>query len=90
MGSKQKWWYVVFEGRNPGIYTTWELCRAQVHEYSEPVFRKYHSLQEAEEAYLNYTRATYPNEVDTTVSARMFDPPLPPSPPLPHMVHPPQ
>jgi hypothetical protein len=94
MSRKKKWWYVVFEGRTPGIYSNWESCRAQVHTYSEPVFRKFASLPEAEEAYINYKHATCPSEVQPTTQPRMIDPHLPPPlqvhhPPLAlqHMIH---
>ena len=85
MDIKQKWWYVIFEGRNPRIYYNWEACCAQVHKYSAPVFKKFASLAEAENAYLNYKHETYTNAVEPIVQASTVDPLLPP--PLPHMVH---
>ena len=59
MDIKQKLWYVIFEWRNPGIYSKWETCRVQVHKYSAPMFRKFESLAEAEDAYMNYKHETY-------------------------------
>jgi hypothetical protein len=85
MSSQQKWWYVVFEGRSPGIYANWELCRAQVHKYPDAVYRKFASSPEAEKAYLNYKLATSPDEVQPTIQACMVDPHLPP--PLAATVH---
>lgn len=44
MGKKM---YVVFKGRRPGIYYTWEECRQQVEGYSSAIFRGYKSASEA-------------------------------------------
>ena len=67
MDIKQKWWYIVFEWRNCRIYSNWESCRAQVHNYSTPVFRKFAYLVEIEDAYLNYKHETYSYTVEPTV-----------------------
>jgi ribonuclease HI len=45
--------YVVWAGRKPGIYTTWDDCKAQVFGFAKPQFKKYNSLQEAESALNN-------------------------------------
>ncbi len=50
-GKRMKKAYVVFKGRKPGIYKSWDECRAQVDGYSGPVFRGYESMEEAEKAY---------------------------------------
>lgn len=52
--DQPKKWYVVINGRNPGIYTTWEACRAQVAGYRNAVYRSYISKEEA----LNAQRAS--------------------------------
>lgn len=41
--------YVVFIGRVPGMYFTWQECSRQVLGLSGDVFRKYGSVEEAEE-----------------------------------------
>lgn len=45
MGQK---YYAVKEGRIPGIYATWEECKAQVTAYSGAVYKKFESLEEAQ------------------------------------------
>ncbi|KAK7273292.1 hypothetical protein RIF29_14341 [Crotalaria pallida] len=48
--------YVVFEGREPGIYSSWADCKAQVHRFSGCVFKKYPSADKACEAWEEYQR----------------------------------
>ncbi|MCG5105097.1 ribonuclease H [Oceanobacillus alkalisoli] len=48
--AKQKY-YVVWEGRNPGIYTSWADCQKQTSGYKQAKFKSYPSLAEAEKAY---------------------------------------
>ena len=43
--------YVVWEGRNPGIYDTWEECKAQVDGYKGAKFKSFKKLEEATEAF---------------------------------------
>ena len=45
MGKK---YYAVREGRNVGIYNTWEECEAQVKGYSGASYKKFNTYQEAE------------------------------------------
>ncbi|XP_054008813.1 ribonuclease H1-like isoform X1 [Hylaeus anthracinus] len=40
--------YAVAKGRTPGIYNTWDDCKAQVHQYSGPVYKKFNARAEAE------------------------------------------
>ncbi|GAA5954501.1 hypothetical protein JCM3765_004477 [Sporobolomyces pararoseus] len=40
--------YAVRVGRAPGIYLTWEECKAQVDHYSGCVFKKFKTLAEAQ------------------------------------------
>lgn len=49
-GKKQKY-YVVWQGHTPGIYTSWELCHAQVKNYPNAIYKSYTTKEEAEEAY---------------------------------------
>ncbi len=49
--AKVKKWYVVINGRKPGIYTTWAECLAQVSGYSNAVYRSYTSEEEAKQAF---------------------------------------
>lgn len=48
--------YVVFEGRDPGIYFSWPECFAQVNKWSNNAHEKYDSLEQAERAYTTYCK----------------------------------
>jgi ribonuclease HI len=47
---KQKY-YVVWKGRKPGIFTSWEETEKQVKGYAAAQYKAFHSIQEAEAAY---------------------------------------
>lgn len=47
MGQPKNSWYAVRRGRTPGLYQTWEECKAQVDRYSASDFRRFSSRQEA-------------------------------------------
>lgn len=47
--AKQKY-YVVWEGKAPGVYGTWNECKAQVDGFANARYKSYESLQEAEAA----------------------------------------
>lgn len=47
-----KKFYAVKQGRQTGIFTTWDACKVQVHGYTGAVYKSFSSQQEAE-AYLN-------------------------------------
>ncbi len=47
--AKQKY-YVVWEGKTPGIYNTWNECKAQVDGVANARYKSYESLQDAETA----------------------------------------
>lgn len=46
MGKK---YYAVAKGKTPGIYFTWEDCRAQVEQFSGAVYKSFPTMAEAEE-----------------------------------------
>lgn len=48
--AKQKF-YVVWEGKKPGIYTSWEECKRQVDGYAQARYKSYESRGEAEKAF---------------------------------------
>jgi ribonuclease HI len=48
--AKQKY-YVVWVGRQPGIYTNWEDCRAQTDGFDQARFKAFANRDEAEKAY---------------------------------------
>ena len=43
--------YVVWRGRKPGIYTSWEACKAQVEGYPNALFKAYPTLAMARRAF---------------------------------------
>ena len=47
-------YYVVFEGRVPGIYEEWEDCKYQVHKFSGNCYKGYETRQEAEAKWRNH------------------------------------
>ena len=51
MGNKKtkKNFYVVINGRHPGIYHTWAECDAQVNGHPKAKYQGFESLQEAKE-----------------------------------------
>jgi hypothetical protein len=52
MGRKvKKEAYVVFQGRKPGLYYTWDECQKQVNGFSEAKFQGYTNRQKAERAW---------------------------------------
>lgn len=50
MAAKRKF-YVVWEGKTPGIYDTWDACRAQVEGVAGAVYKSFATLGEAETAF---------------------------------------
>ena len=48
--SKKKY-YVVWQGQKPGIYETWEECKAQTQGINGAKYKSYDTLESAEEAY---------------------------------------
>lgn len=48
--AKQKY-YVVWVGKQPGVYSNWGACQEQVNQYPQAKFKSYESKAEAEAAY---------------------------------------
>lgn len=44
-------YYVVWQGRSPGIYQQWNDCRKQVEGFSDPQYKRFESYDEAVHAY---------------------------------------
>lgn len=53
--AKQKF-YVVWKGRKPGIYNTWDECRQQIFGYKDAVYKSFPTRKEAEDAYKESSR----------------------------------
>lgn len=74
MGKKKKKIYVVWKGLQPGIYDTWDKCKAQVHGYDQALYKSFPSREIAEAAYNNnpwkYMGAN--KEKTATISANSY------------------
>lgn len=55
-------YYVVFIGRNPGVYETWDEAKAQVDGFPGNKHKRYNSLECAEDALLNFYADSYYNQ----------------------------
>ena len=62
---KQKY-YVVWVGRQPGIYTTWADAQAQVNGYSDAKYKSFPSQTQADEAFQTGWEAFYGKKVALT------------------------
>lgn len=51
--SKKSKFFVVWDGREPGIYRSWDECKRQVHEYPEAKYKGFTTEKEAREAFLS-------------------------------------
>lgn len=59
MANKKKY-YVVWQGKTPGIYETWEDCKAQVHGFDEAKYKSFPTKEEAEAAFKgNFAKHIY-------------------------------
>ncbi len=44
-------WYVVWIGHEPGLYSSWEKCKAQVENFAGSKYKAFDTLAEAKEAF---------------------------------------
>ncbi|MGI9551281.1 MAG: viroplasmin family protein [Aurantibacter sp.] len=51
MGKKKKKFYVVWKGKHPGIFESWEDCKAQITGYQGAQYKSFSSFEEAKKAY---------------------------------------
>src|SRR5664279_4853102 len=56
-GIEMKKWYVVYEGRVPGVYDQWEDYLKQVNKFKGNNYKGYKSKEEAEARYMNHRLA---------------------------------
>ena len=56
---KKKKWYVVWQGRNPGVYETWDECNEQVYRFRDAQYKSYTSKLQAENAFRNANYAVW-------------------------------
>ncbi|KAI8563126.1 hypothetical protein RHMOL_Rhmol03G0088400 [Rhododendron molle] len=55
----EEYYWVVFIGRNPGIYTSWETAELQVNRYPGNLKKRYKTFDEAEGALLQFHEERY-------------------------------
>ncbi|VDK47799.1 unnamed protein product [Anisakis simplex] len=67
MGDK---FYAVAHGRKPGVYEDWNEVQKQIHDYPQPVYKKFTNKEEAEE----FFKARQPERISMEVdeSAKKF------------------
>jgi len=65
-----KKFYVVWEGRAPGIYTDWTTCRKQVDKFAGAKYKSFPTLSEAKAAYAGSSTTTAENSRAKTPSAK--------------------
>lgn len=51
--SKKNKFFVVWEGKEPGIYATWEECKRQIHGFTGALYKGFESESAAKEAFLS-------------------------------------
>ena len=44
-------WYVVFRGRQPGVYDSWSIAHEQVHGFHGACYKKFRTKEEADQAF---------------------------------------
>lgn len=78
-GVKHKY-YSVVKGHIPGIYTTWDEAKTQIHEYSGAVYKSFKTEEEAKE-YMNtpvkeriYLDVPYEEKDDAKSNGAKWDP----------------
>lgn len=59
--AKQKF-YVVWIGREPGVFNNWDECETQVKGFSGAKFKSFKTRKEAEDAFKCVTQKCYSNE----------------------------
>jgi ribonuclease HI len=73
VSKNKKQYYAVRIGREPGIYRTWDECKAQVDGYAKAQYKGFGSLEEAEE-YMGFVNTNKP-DAHKPSSAEPFNPP---------------
>ncbi len=67
--AKKKKYYVVWEGHNNGIYTTWDACKKQINDFKGAKYKSFKTKEMAEKAFRgNYTDYIGKNIVESDLS----------------------
>lgn len=67
--SKQKKFYVVWEGNEPGIYSSWEACKRQIDGFPFAKYKSFSSEKEAEAAFEDDWKNYYGKERKPVLSS---------------------
>lgn len=77
--AKQKF-YVVWKGRKPGIYETWEECRGQILGFKDAVYKSFPTRKEAVDAYAepgkNYIGKSSSEPISMQVQRKAYSSPV--------------
>lgn len=63
--AQGKKYYVVFKGKNPGVYDDWGDAREQIEGFERPIYKSYPSSAEATAAYRKAVRKEDGNDLGT-------------------------
>lgn len=66
MATPKQKFYVVWRGREPGIYEDWESCKAQVSQFQQPQYKSFTTREEAETAFAEGYKATKRKQLTQT------------------------
>ncbi len=80
---KQKF-YVVWRGRKPGVYDSWDGCKAQVEGFGEAEYKAYATLEDAEEAFWRGKEGAGTARATAGQDNKISDTPLPAAAPRPY------
>ena len=80
---KQKF-YVVWRGRKPGGYDSWDGCKAQGEGFGEAAYKAYATLEDAEEAFWRGKEEAQPAQAVAGQDDKKSDTPLPAAAPRPY------
>ena len=70
--AKQQKYYVVWSGKQPGIYDNWNDCKAQVYQFENAKYKSFESKAEAEAAYKQGYEKYYRNNPSPNNSAKQL------------------
>ena len=80
---KQKF-YVVWRGRKPGVYDSWDDCKLQVEGFGEAAYKAYATLEDAEEAFWRGKEEAQPAQAVAGQDDKKGGTPLPAAAPRPY------
>ena len=80
---KQKF-YVVWRGRKPGVYDSWDDCKQQVEGIGEAAYKAYATLEDAEEAFWRGKEEAQPAQAVAGQDDKKGGTPLPAAAPRPY------